>query len=81
MKDFLPPALVTFVNGFLHASIANERDAHVMKSFVFAFWCQQAVTNLAPVVKSPIYPAHVAEIFSQHKVGHGLDANSKRIMH
>ena len=81
VKDLLPPTLVTFVNWFLHALIANEHDAQVMKSFVFAFWCQQAVTNLAPVVKSPIYPAHVAEIFRQHEVGHGLDANSKRIMH
>ena len=78
MKDFLPPKLVTFVDRFLHASIANERDAHVMKSFVFAFWCQQAVTNLAPVVKSPIHPAHVAEVFTQHEVGHGLDANSNK---
>ena len=80
VKDLLPPTLVTFIKGFLHAIIANEHDAQVMKSFVFAFWCHQTVTNFAHI-ESQIHPAHAAWMFSQREVGHGLDANSKKGMH
>ena len=80
MKDLLPPTLVTFIKGFLHAIIANERDARVMKSYVFAFRCRQSVTDLAHI-ESQFHAAHVAWTFSQHKVGHGLHANSKKVMH
>ena len=75
VKDLLPPTLVTVIKGFLHALIANEPDGHVMTWF--AFRCRQCGTDLAHM-ESQVQSAYIAWMSSQHEVGHGLHANSKK---